>query len=81
VHRAKVFGRCEQVEIFFSVVQRSVLTPNDFQSLAEIEDRLLNFQTRYEQTARPFKWTFSREDLKHLLAKLADRIPQKAAAA
>ena len=70
-----------QVEIFFSVVQRAVLTPNDFQSLGEVEDRLLSFQTRYEQTAQPFQWTFSREDLRQLLAKLADGQPRKAAAA
>jgi hypothetical protein len=59
-----------QVEIFFSVVQRAVLTPNDFHSLAEVEERLLAFQTRYEQTAKPFHWTFSRQDLKQLLAKV-----------
>jgi hypothetical protein len=70
-----------QVEIFFSVVQRAVLIPNDFQSLAQVQDRLLSFQTRYEQTAQPFKWTFSREDLRQLLAKLAhNNQPQKAAA-
>jgi hypothetical protein len=70
-----------QVEIFFSVVQRAVLTPNDFSSLAEVQDRLLSFQTRYEETAQPFKWTFSREDLRDLLAKLSAGSPQKAAAA
>ena len=70
-----------QVEIFFSVVQRAVLTPNDFSSLAEVEDRLLSFQTRYEQTAQPFKWTFTRTDLRQLLAKLAPYGPQKAIAA
>lgn len=70
-----------QVEIFFSVVQRAVLTPNDFSSLAEVEDRLLCFQTRYEQTAQPFKWAFTRADLRLLLAKLADCNPQKAIAA
>ena len=70
-----------QVEIFFSVVQRAVLTPNDFSSLAEVEDRLLRFQTRYEQTAQPFKWTFTRTDLRQLLAKLADPNPQKVIAA
>jgi hypothetical protein len=70
-----------QVEIFFSVVQRAVLTPNDFSSLAEVEDRLLRFQTCYEQTAQPFKWTFTRADLRQLLAKLAPYGPQKAVAA
>jgi transposase len=59
-----------QVEIYFSIVQRKVLTPNDFRSLAEVEDRLLRFQTHYERVARPFQWKFTRDDLARLLAKL-----------
>jgi transposase len=59
-----------QIEIYFSIVQRKALTPNDFSSLAQLEQRLLDFQKRYEQTASPFKWTFTRNDLGHLLAKL-----------
>ncbi|HKM83087.1 MAG TPA: IS630 family transposase, partial [Candidatus Acidoferrum sp.] len=39
-----------QVEIYFSIVQRKVLTPNDFSSLAQLEQRLLDFQKHYEQT-------------------------------
>jgi hypothetical protein len=46
-----------QVEIYFSIVQRKVLTPNDFTSLGELEDRLLRFQDRYLQIATPFQWT------------------------
>jgi DDE superfamily endonuclease len=68
-----------QVEIYFSVVQRKVLTPNDFSSLAALKDRLLRFQVRYAQAAKPFQWTFTRRDLARLLAKLARR-PQRAAA-
>jgi hypothetical protein len=58
-----------QVEIYFSIVQRKVLTPNDFASLADLEQRLLAFQIHYERTASPFKWTFTRNDLHALLAK------------
>jgi hypothetical protein len=68
-----------QVEIYFSVVQRKVITPNDFSSLAALKDRLLRFQVRYAQAAKPFQWTFTRRDLARLLAKLARR-PQRAAA-
>jgi hypothetical protein len=68
-----------QIEIYFSIVQRKVLTPNDFRSLAAIKDRLLQFQARYEATATPFQWTFRRRDLHRLLAKLASR-PQRLAA-
>jgi hypothetical protein len=60
-----------QVEIYFSIIQRKVLTPNDFSSLAELERRLLAFQIHYERTASPFKWTFTRRDLHALLVKLA----------
>ena len=43
-----------QIEIYFSIVQRKVLTPNDFASLADVEDRLLRFQAHYEARATPF---------------------------
>jgi hypothetical protein len=59
-----------QVEIVFSVVQRKVLTPNDFRDLAEVERRLLAFQRRYQQTAVPFDWHFTRADLDRLLRRL-----------
>jgi hypothetical protein len=62
-----------QVEIFFSIVQRKVLTPNDFSSLAELEQRLLEFQHHYERTAAPFKWAFTRSDLRALLVKIATK--------
>jgi len=59
-----------QVEIYFSVVQRKVLTPNDFDSLAAVEDRLLRFQEHHERAARPFQWKFTRQDLVRLLARI-----------
>ena len=52
-----------QIEIYFSVVQRKVLTPNDFRSLAEVEHRLPAFQDRYERGAKPFQWRFPRAHL------------------
>jgi hypothetical protein len=62
-----------QVEIYFSVVQRKVLTPNDFVDLAEVESQLAAFERRYEQTADPFEWKFTRSDLAKLLERLADK--------
>ena len=59
-----------QVEIYFSIIQRKVLTPNDFISLAEVEQRLLAFQAHYEQIAKPFQWRFTRRDLAKMLARL-----------
>ena len=58
-----------QVEIYFSVLQRKVLTPNDFESLQELTQRILSFQTEYEKVARPFEWKFTRDDLKKLLSR------------
>jgi hypothetical protein len=60
-----------QIEIYFSIVQRKVLTPNDFATLATLEHYLMAFQHRYQAAARPFRWTFTRADLHQLLAKLA----------
>ena len=56
-----------QIEIYFSIVQRKVLTPNDFPSLAAVEERLLDFQSYYEAIAQPFEWKFTRHDLAALL--------------
>ena len=70
VHTPNHASWLNQVEIYFSIVQRKVVTPNDFPSLRDLEDRLLAFQARYEQTAEPFQWTFTRADLAALLVKL-----------
>ena len=61
-----------QIEIYFSVVQRKVVSPNDCTDLAELEARLLAFQHRYEQTAVPFDWHFTRSDLDRLLHRLEE---------
>ena len=68
-----------QIEVYFSVVQRKLLTPNDFPSLATLEDRLLAFQQHYQQSAKPFQWAFTRRDLHTLLRKLDPSIPRRAA--
>ncbi len=62
-----------QVEIYFSVIQRKVLTPNDFPSLQAVADRLLAFQQSYELIAKPFEWRFTRTDLHDLMKRLSDR--------
>jgi hypothetical protein len=60
-----------QVEIYFSILQRKVLSPNDFEHLGELESKILSFQSLYEASAVPFEWKFTREDLKRVLAKLS----------
>ena len=59
-----------QIEIYFSVVQRKVLTPNEFPDLPAVEKRLLDFQAYYQTIARPFEWKFTRADLDDLLVRL-----------
>ncbi len=60
-----------QIEIYFSIIQRKVLTPNDFDSLEAVEERLLQFQEHYEKIAKPFEWKFTREELLKMLKKLS----------
>ena len=49
-----------QVEIYFSIIQRKVLTPNDFASLEEVEQRLRFYEELSNQEPRPFEWKFDR---------------------
>jgi hypothetical protein len=59
-----------QIEIVFSIIQRKVVKPADFADLAALADRLCRFQDRYNQTARPFDWRFTRADLTDMLQRL-----------
>jgi len=59
-----------QIEIYFSVLQRKALTPNDFPSLQALKDRILDFQQYYEEIAKPFEWKFTRNDLNRLMCKI-----------
>jgi hypothetical protein len=69
-----------QVELYFSIVQRKVLTPNDFADLAAVEQRLHAFAALYNDTAVPFHWRFTRQQLDDRLAALPDLPPPRSAA-
>jgi len=77
VHAPTHASWLNQVEIYFSIVQRKVLTPNDFNDLEAVAERLLEFQYRWESTATPFEWKFTRHDLIQLAHKL-DQMPAAA---
>jgi transposase len=62
-----------QAEIFFSITQKKVISPNDFASLTELASTLLAFAARYNQTARPFNWKFTAADLTRLLHRISAR--------
>jgi hypothetical protein len=62
-----------QVELYFSVVQRKVLDPNDFASLDELAQTLHAFGERYSEIAKPFAWRFTKRDLQHVLGAVSPR--------
>jgi hypothetical protein len=70
-----------QIEIYFSIVQRKVLTPNDFADLDALAEGLLDFGEHYEQVAEPFSWKFTRHDLGRLLSRLAEGQPHPSSSA
>ena len=65
------------MEIYFSVVQRKVLTPSDFTDLDQVTSRLRAFEDRYNATAQPFQWKFTTSDLDDLLARLDRHTPDR----
>lgn len=67
-----------QIEIFFSIVQRKVIKPADFTDLGQLTARLMAFQDRYNATAEPYDWHFGRKSLDRLLTRLAAHHPQAA---
>ena len=70
VHTPVQASWLNQVEIYFSIVQRKVLTPNDFASLAEVEQRLRLYEALSNSHPHPFEWKFTRTKLVALLNRL-----------
>jgi hypothetical protein len=64
-----------QVEVYFSVIQRKLLTPDDFGDLDGLAEQVLAFEQHYNATARPFDWRFTRTDLNQLLARISRHDP------
>ena len=62
-----------QIEIYFSILQRKVLSPNDFNSIKDLSTRINEFQLRYETFAKPFEWKFTKADLSKLMEKLSSK--------
>jgi hypothetical protein len=64
------------VEIFFSILQRKVLEPNDFENVADVARTLNEFERHWNEVAQPFAWSFTRGHLAELMARLAAHEPQ-----
>jgi hypothetical protein len=60
-----------QVEIYFSLLQRKALTPNDSADLRELEVRIKLYEELTNRQAQPFDWRFTKYDLFDLLQRLA----------
>jgi transposase len=58
----------DQIEIWFSILQRDLLQPNHFTSLHALERAILDFIAHYNRTAKPLKWSYTVEQLEHKLA-------------
>jgi hypothetical protein len=69
-----------QIEIYFSIVQRKVIKPANFTDLDAVEQRLLGFEARYNATAAPFNWRYTKADLNAHLERLALHEPLQPAA-
>lgn len=61
-----------QIEIYFSIVQRKVLTPLDVTDKPTLTKRLLDFQDYYQAIAKPFSWKFTADDLKNRLKAIQE---------
>ncbi len=62
--------------IVFSIIQKKVVSPNDFPSLEKLSEILLTFVDRYNQTARPFSWKYTAADLTDLLHRISEHEKQ-----
>ena len=57
----------DQIEIWFSILQRKLLQPNHFLSTASLEQAISDFIAYYNQTAKPIKWSYTVEKLERKL--------------
>ena len=52
-----------QIELFFSILQRKVITGGNFSSRDDLINKIIQFICDYDQTAQPFKWTYAADPL------------------
>jgi len=57
----------DQIEIWFSILQRKLLNPNDFESLQALEKAIRSFIRYSNRTAKPIHWTYTVEKLEQKL--------------
>ena len=67
VHTPTYASWLNQIEIYFSLIQRKVLKPNDYSTLEELEHAIHAFGRRYSALGKLFAWCFTRQDLERRL--------------
>jgi transposase len=67
VHTPTYASWLNQIEIYFSIIQRKLLKPNDYISLKELAEAIHAFGSRYSALGKPFAWCFTRQDLERRL--------------
>jgi hypothetical protein len=70
VHTPVHASWANQVEIYFSILQRKVLTPVVAADLTELAARILGFEADYRSVPRPFRWLFTRADFDRRIQEL-----------
>jgi hypothetical protein len=64
-----------QVEIYFSIIQRKVLTPNNFPNLDAVRLRLRLYEELSNANPKPFRWKFTRKKLEDWLYRIQPHFP------
>jgi len=59
-----------QIELYFTILQRKALKPNDLPTTQALVKRILGFQERYNRTAKPFRWNFTRDALEERMKQV-----------
>ena len=67
VHLPKHASWLNQIEIYFSILQRKALTPLDAPDKSTLTDRILGYQSYFNRTASPFRWNYTRQDMQKRL--------------
>ncbi len=60
----------DQIEIWFSVLTRKLLTPNHFKSVDDLTQAILDFIRCDNRSARPIRWTYTVDKLEKKLGTL-----------
>jgi transposase len=71
VHTPTYASWLNQIELYFSIIQRKVLKPNDYTSLDELAEAISAFGKRYSALGKPFAWCFTRQELERRLREPA----------